>query len=48
LNNISKPNREKLKRGRPKEKKVFSITAETEKLSLVEEAILHIYETMDS
>lgn len=43
LSNISKPDREKLKRGRPKEKKVFSITSETEKLSIVEEAILQIY-----
>ena len=46
MDNIAKPQRESLKRGRPKEKKVFFVTHETEQLSIVEEAILLIHETL--
>ena len=46
LDGIKKPEREQLKRGRPKEKKESKLTAETAKLTLIESAILKICEQL--
>ena len=46
LDKIAKPDRERLKRGRPKERKVFTVTNETEQLSIIEETILLIHENL--
>ena len=46
LEKISKPDRERLKRGRPKERRQIMVNTETELLSIIEETILQIYEAI--
>jgi len=47
VDNIKKPEREQLKRGRPKEKKQNSQTLETSMLTLIESAILKICKELE-
>ncbi|CAM6003741.1 unnamed protein product [Sphagnum balticum] len=48
LDAINKPTREKLRRGRPKERKQLNNNSEAEELSIVEEAILKIFNEVSS
>lgn len=46
LEDIGRPKRDKLPRGRPKEKKWTASSADIEKLSIIESSTLKIYELL--